>query len=67
MSTPEPDTKRAVLAARDRLILAVRTHEPRERQLALADEYIAAITAHAKAIGRKMPIPNRMAVLRQLA
>jgi len=53
--------------ARDALVLAIRAHEPRKRQLELADLYIARIEDHARATGRKLPVPNRYAILRQLA
>ena len=35
-------------------------------KLAAADAYIAAIETHAKATGRKLPVPNRYAIFRQL-
>ena len=52
--------------ARDAVVASIRAHEARDRQLALADEYIAAIKAHGKVIRRRLPIPNRLAILRQL-
>jgi len=59
-------TRAAVLKARDALVLAIRAHEPRKRQLELADLYIARIKEHARTTGRRLPVPNRYHLLRQL-
>jgi hypothetical protein len=65
MSPPEP-TRARVRAARDALIQAIRAHAPRDEQLQLADKYISAIKGHARATGRRLPIPNRFHLLRVL-
>lgn len=61
-----PDTQAAVAAAYHALVVAIRSRVPHSEQLAQADVYIAAIKAHAKATDRKLPVPNRFAILRQL-
>lgn len=51
---------------RAEVVASIRSREPRDVQLAKADAYIAAIREYARASGRRLPIPNRVAVLRQL-
>jgi hypothetical protein len=65
MSPSEP-TRAVVRAARDALIQSIWAHASRDEQLRLADEYIAAIKGHARATGRRLPIPNRFHLLRVL-
>lgn len=64
---PENLTRADVARARDNLIMAIRNRANREHQLTCADLYISAIKAHAKATGRKLPVPNRFSVIRQLS
>ena len=59
-------TQATVFKARDAMTDAIAARAPYDRQLELADAYIAAIKAHGKATGRRLPVPNRYAVLRQL-
>lgn len=61
----------AISDARTHLIDTIRRHKRAEVSLevlyAAADAYIAAIQAHAKATGRKFPIPRRGYLIRALA
>jgi hypothetical protein len=61
------DSRRTVADKRAGLMMRIRERAPREAQLEAADAYIAAIKEHGKVLGRKLPIPNRLAILRQLA
>jgi hypothetical protein len=63
---PSEPTWALVRTARDALIQAIRAHAPRDEQMRLADEYISAIKSHARATGRRLPIPNRFHLLRAL-
>jgi hypothetical protein len=60
------DVAARVQALRADLIVSIRAHDPRDTQLAKADAYIAAIKDYATASKRRLSVPNRYAVLRQL-
>jgi hypothetical protein len=56
-----------VLEYRYALVASIHARDPLVEQLAKADAYIAAIKAHGKLLGQRLPVPNRYAILRQLA
>lgn len=64
------DGQSEVHQARTALIETILRHKKAEATYedvtASADAYIAAIKAHAKATGRKMPIPNRGYLIRTM-
>jgi hypothetical protein len=65
----KPETKRSrelVSRARDWVVASLRRREPYEVQVAKAEAYRAAIAAHAKATGRRLPVPTVAAILRVL-
>jgi hypothetical protein len=55
------------LECRQALIVSIRARESRAEQLTKADAYILAVKAHAKELGRRLPVPNRYAIIRQLS
>ena len=59
-------SRAAVMEKRAILVTLIRRRAPYRQQLAAADAYIEAIRVYAKATGRKLPVPNRHAILRQL-
>ena len=60
-----------VMIARTGLLDAIARHKraeiPTSELYAAADAYIAEIRAYGKRIGRKVPVPSRAGIIRQLA